>query len=276
MVAVCANSENGNDRHPDDEARRRLLLQYVQTVEPKIMDQFVSRAPTQVVDAMRQTVTNMLGTLPPQFFDVSVATIGENLAQLMYSVMMTGYMFRNAQYRIELRTGMAALPSATSAMPSTELARKYAEGTQKVDVTGEVLRWEEDSGVEATPAVEYIDRLETELAVMKEKLAALKRTTEGYNEVIDYMKTLEPANLQELTSTAGPEVLEAMNAFIYRLIGTSDAEELKAASETTAPELARLLYWLMVVGYSLRTMEVRFEMNRSMGLPPSAPELPPA
>jgi len=124
--------------------------------------------------------------------------------------------------------------------------------------------------------VEYIDRLETELAVMKEKLAALKRTTEGYNEVIDYMKTLEPANLQELTSTAGPEVLEAMNAFIYRLIGTSDAEELKAASETTAPELARLLYWLMVVGYSLRTMEVRFEMNRSMGLPPSAPELPPA
>lgn len=69
--------------------------------------------------------------------------------------------------------------------------------------------------------VEYIDRLETELAVMKEKLAALKRTTEGYNEVIDYMKTLEPANLQELTSTAGPEVLEAMNAFIYRLIGKS-------------------------------------------------------
>jgi hypothetical protein len=34
---------------------------------------------------------------------------------------------------------------------------------------------------------------------------------------------------------------------------------LKAASETTAPELARLLYWLMVVGYSLRTMEVRLD-----------------
>jgi hypothetical protein len=62
----------------------------------------------QVVDAMRQTVTNMLGTLPPQFFDVSVATIGENLAQLMYSVMMTGYMFRNAQVtpfdRLRVRT----------------------------------------------------------------------------------------------------------------------------------------------------------------------------
>jgi hypothetical protein len=67
---------------------------------------------------MRQTVTNLLGTLPPQFFTVRVHTVrrcfraaaaaslltwptslqvGENLAQLMYSVMMTGYMFRNTQ-----------------------------------------------------------------------------------------------------------------------------------------------------------------------------------
>jgi hypothetical protein len=31
----------------------------------------------QVVEAMRQTVTNMLGTLPPQFFDVRVSTVCE-------------------------------------------------------------------------------------------------------------------------------------------------------------------------------------------------------
>jgi len=65
----------------------------------------------QVVDAMRQTVKNMLGVLPAQFFEVTVTTVGENLAQLMYSVMMTGYMFRNAQYRMELGSSMAALPS---------------------------------------------------------------------------------------------------------------------------------------------------------------------
>jgi hypothetical protein len=29
----------------------------------------------QVVDAMRQTVTNMIGTLPPQFFAVTVTTV---------------------------------------------------------------------------------------------------------------------------------------------------------------------------------------------------------
>lgn len=61
---------------------------------------------------MRQTVTNMLGTLPPQFFEVTISTVGENLAQLMYSVLMTGYMFRNAYYRMELAQtlNLQALP----------------------------------------------------------------------------------------------------------------------------------------------------------------------
>ncbi|PWA47620.1 hypothetical protein CTI12_AA497690 [Artemisia annua] len=65
-----------------------------------------------VVDAMRQTVTNMIGTLPPQVFAVTLTTVAENLAQLMYSVLMTGYMFRNAQYRFELQQSLeqVALP----------------------------------------------------------------------------------------------------------------------------------------------------------------------
>jgi len=61
--------------------------------------------------------------------------------------------------------------------------------------------------------------------------------------------------------------------------GTDDGDELKNADTSSSTvELARMLYWLLVVGYSLRTMEVRFEMERSLGLPPSsAPsELPPA
>jgi len=38
--------------------------------------------------------------------------VAENLAQLMYSVMMTGYMFRNAQSRLELQQSLEqiALP----------------------------------------------------------------------------------------------------------------------------------------------------------------------
>lgn len=39
---------------------------------------------------MRTTISNMVGVLPPHLFDVTVSTVGESLAQLMFSVIMTG------------------------------------------------------------------------------------------------------------------------------------------------------------------------------------------
>ncbi|XP_052732039.1 uncharacterized protein LOC108341311 isoform X2 [Vigna angularis] len=109
-------SSAGDSKPPNgtlSKSRREILLEYVKNVQPEFMELFVKRAPQQVVDAMRQTVTNMIGTLPPQFFAVTITTVAENLAQLMYSVIMTGYMFRNAQYRLELQESLeqvAALP----------------------------------------------------------------------------------------------------------------------------------------------------------------------
>lgn len=47
------------------------------------------------------------------------------------------------------------------------------------------------------------------------------------------------------------------------------------ATETSAPELAKLLYWLMVVGYSIRNIEVRFDMERVLGTTAKVAELPP-
>ena len=51
--------------------------------------------------------------------------------------------------------------------------------------------------------------------------------------------------------------------------------EQKAATQTTAAELARILYWLMVVGYSIRNIEVRYDMERVLGMPAKLAELPP-
>jgi len=46
-------------------------------------------------------------------------------------------------------------------------------------------------------------------------------------------------------------------------------------SETSAKQLANLLFWLMIVGYSMRNIEVRFDMERVLGSPPKIAELPP-
>lgn len=236
------------------------------------MELFIKRAPQQVVDAMRQTVTNMIGTLPPQFFSVTVTTVAENLAQLMYSVMMTGYMFKNAQYRLELQQSLeqVALPDVQDQKDEQD----YAPGTQK-KVTGEVIRWNKDFGPEKVDAVKYIEYLEAEIEELNRQVA--RRSANGQNELLDYLKSLEPQNLKELTSTAGEDVVYAMNTFIKRLLAVSDPAQMKTtATETSAPELAKLLYWLMMVGYSIRNIEVRFDMERVLGAPAKLAELPPA
>ncbi|KAI3464705.1 hypothetical protein Pfo_021368 [Paulownia fortunei] len=269
------NSPNAGDSKPPNgtlpKSSKDILLEYVQNVQPEFMELFVKRAPQQVVDAMRQTVTNMIGTLPPQFFAVTVTTVAENLAQLMYSVLMTGYMFRNAQYRLEFQQSLeqVALPEPQEKKDVPD----YAPGTQK-KVSGEVIRWNNISGPETIDAVKYIELLEAEIEELNDQVA--RKSASGQNELLEYLKSLEPQNLKELTSSAGEDVVLAMNTFIKRLLAVSDPSQMKTSvTETSAPELAKLLYWLMVVGYSIRNIEVRFDMERVLGTPPKPAELPP-
>ncbi|XP_028117611.1 uncharacterized protein LOC114315226 isoform X2 [Camellia sinensis] len=238
------NSNASNHKPPNGtlkKSRREILLEYVQSVQPEFMELFVKRAPQQVVDAMRQTVANMIGTLPPQFFTVTVTTVAENLAQLMYSVLMTGYMFRNAQYRLELQRSLeqVALPE----VQDKEDVPDYAPGTQK-KVSGEVIRWNNVSGPEKIDAVKYIELLEAEIEELHQEVG--RKSANGQNELLEYLRSLQPQNLKT------------------------------SATETSAPELAKLLYWLMVVGYGIRNIEVRFDMERVLGTPPKLAELPPA
>nr|XP_018673881.1 PREDICTED: uncharacterized protein LOC103998814 isoform X1 [Musa acuminata subsp. malaccensis] len=275
LKLVRAQDSDAGDTQPpkgsSPKSRRDILLEYVKNVQPEFMELFVKRAPKQVVDAMRQTVANMIGTLPPQFFSVTVTTVAENLAQLMYSVMMTGYMFRNAQYRLELQQSLEqiALPEPKDNMDVSD----YAPGTQK-KVTGEVIKWNKITGPEKMDAVKYIEFLESEIEELKRQVT--RRSANGHNELLDYLKSLEPQNLKDLTNSAGEDVVFAMNAFVKRLLAVSDPAQMKIAiTQTTAPELANLLYWLMVVGYSIRNIEVRFDMERVLDNPPKLAELPP-
>ncbi|XAR61557.1 hypothetical protein NMG60_11016013 [Bertholletia excelsa] len=267
------NLKPGDSKPPNGtlpKSRREILLEYVKNVQPEFMELFVKRAPQQVVDAMRQTVTNMIGTLPPQFFAVTVTTVAENLAQLMYSVLMTGYMFRNAQCRLELQQSLeqVALPEVQD-----KDVPDYSPGTQK-KVSGEVIRWNNVSGPEKMDAVKYIELLEAEIEELHHQVK--RKSANGQNELLEYLKSLEPQNLKELTSSAGEDVVLAMNTFIKRLLAVSDPSQMKTSmTETSAPELAKLLYWLMVVGYSIRNIEVRFDMERVLGTSSKPAELPP-
>lgn len=90
---------------------------------------------------------------------------------------------------------------------------------------------------------------------------------EGFSELLDYLRCLDAASMAELTGSAGPEVGAAMDSFVARLMGTGDRDSLsRAGSDCTAQELAKVMFWLMVVGYTLRGMEVRWDMQQSVSI----------
>ena len=71
-------------------------------------------------------------------------------------------------------------------------APDYAPGTQK-KVSGEVIRWNNVSGPEKIDAVKYIELLEAEIEELNRQVA---KKSGGQNELMEYMKSLEPQNLK--------------------------------------------------------------------------------
>ncbi len=114
--------------------RRQVFFQYVSEVQPEHSDQFAKYAPPAVEEAMRETIKNLLGSLPPTYFSVSVSSVTENLAQLMYSMMMTGYMFRNAQYCMELRKSVVPVEVAPS-LASTENPMEISDDLELQEIS---------------------------------------------------------------------------------------------------------------------------------------------
>ncbi len=284
--------------------RRAALLAFVDSLA---MDADLSRfdVPAPVLAAVRQTVNNLIGTLPPQFFAVSIATRGESLSQLAFSVLMTGYMFANAWTRLELARALgpaeAAAPllglpaagfrPAAGSFGAGEVEYDAGEvdggglapGAQKLRVEGEVLRWDPAAGPCAVSALEYMESLEGEVVALRRELAAARAGAargggaaaaplDGGGGLLAYLQSLSADRVAELTDCATPDVLAAMAALVERLMarGGGARGAWGGRSECTAAELAALLYWLMGAGHALRTLEVRLGLAAHLAGPRAA------
>ena len=71
----------------------------------------------------------------------------------------------------------------------------YAPGVQK-KISGEVIRWHNENGSESMDASVYVELLENEITQLQEQLERSKKVANGGNELLNYLKTLEPQNLQ--------------------------------------------------------------------------------
>lgn len=72
-------------------------------------------------------------------------------------------------------------------------APDLAPGTQK-KVSGEVIRWNNVTGPEKIDAIKYIELLEAEVEELNRQVERI--SANGSNELLDYLKSLEPLNLK--------------------------------------------------------------------------------
>jgi uncharacterized protein YjbJ (UPF0337 family) len=78
-------------------------LNVVSKLSPSdLISKFTSTADPRVQDAVRSTILGLIGTLPRVAFETTTITTGDRLASLMFQLQMTGYMFKNAEYRLSL------------------------------------------------------------------------------------------------------------------------------------------------------------------------------
>lgn len=66
----------------------------------ELIQKFAATAPLNVQAACKSTVVNILGSLPNYAVDAALITTSSKLSNLLHQMQITGYMFKNAEYRM--------------------------------------------------------------------------------------------------------------------------------------------------------------------------------
>lgn len=104
-IAEMISNSSTNPLHPLHSKPESLAAsRYLNTIEgyspAEMIQKFVSTAPKNVQAAAKSTVVNILGNLPDYALDAALITTSSKLANLLHQMQMTGYMFKNAEYRM--------------------------------------------------------------------------------------------------------------------------------------------------------------------------------
>ncbi|VYS52413.1 unnamed protein product [Arabidopsis thaliana] len=306
--------------HSDSRSPKKCVLSdLIQEIEPLDVSLIQKDVPMTTLDAMKRTISGMLGLLPSDRFQVHIESLWEPLSKLLVSSMMTGYTLRNAEYRLflEKNLDMSGGGLDSHASENTEydmegtfpdedhVSSKRDSRTQNLSETID----EEGLGRVSSEAQEYILRLQSQLSSVKKELQEMRRKNaalqmqqfvgEEKNDLLDYLRSLQPEKVAELSEPAAPEVKETIHSVVHGLLATLSpkmhskfpasevppTEMVKAKSDEDCAELventslqfqplisltrdylARLLFWCMLLGHYLRGLEYRMELMEVLSL----------
>ncbi|CAM9437028.1 unnamed protein product [Ectocarpus sp. 8 AP-2014] len=238
-----------------------------------------------VQEAVRTTVLGLLGSLPRHAFETTAIATGDALANLMFQLQMTGYMFKNAEYRLSLQSSMrasAALPPGKSIVGEEEEDESLSTSRVEMDddgnliiarpkISGKIkLTYDENKETERAMEVDadaYMAELRGQVEQLESQLLMVQTQKEEavQQDLLVYIKSMPEHQLQGLTAGVSPDVLESMRLLVETVMGGMGDREIlsKTLTQQTGSGMAQLCMWQLVVGFNLREMEAREDMRKN-------------
>lgn len=108
------NESNKSQEFLGESDSANNLWQYVQSLSPETIAQLSRPQSSEVFNVMERNIIGLLGTLPPEQFDVQISTSREHLGRLLASAIMSGYFLRNAEQRMYFEQSWQNVGSKTS------------------------------------------------------------------------------------------------------------------------------------------------------------------
>ncbi len=243
-------------------------VDYIQNVSAQgLIRRFADTAPPEVQQAVRSTVVSLLGNLPEHLYETNVMSTGQNVASLMFSMQMTGYMFRNAEYRRSLLESLERSEVADG-VPALERTLPPSSLGGVPPISGRIKVKLSESLETEVEAAAYMAELRAEVAQLKSELLATRKdilsSSESAGGLVAFMQGLGRDNMEALSRDVSEDVLEAMRLLIESILSSAGVGE-EEFMETSGLKLRELLVWQLITGYTLRELEAKEELNQRLG-----------
>ena len=236
-----------------------------------MLQKFALDAPSNVQEAAKSTIVSILGSLPKYALDASLITTNVKLANLMFQMEVTGYMFKNAEYRMSLTRSLKGLPRLTTGARvsnsegNTSISLSDVGATNSgasTTIEGQVTLRSADGQTIEIPAAQLTASLSAEVDALKKELAIIRNDRESdlRSNLLTYIQALPERDLSRLTSDMSDDVMEAIQLLVDALMERLGVDVISQNGEEVVIQqsvgvLAQLCMWQMVVGYKLRELE---------------------
>lgn len=221
---------------------------------------FSKTAPANVQEAVKSTIVNLFGSVPNYALDAAVMTTSTKLANLLYQMHITGYMFKNAEYQMSMTAPLKGMPKL---LANSGNLTSFADSSS-VDssaVRGQEVSVQTKEGPSVRVDVEELtNALSKEVLELREALATVRneREAELRSNLLTYIQALPENEILRLTSGMSDDVVQAIQLMVKTVlekIGVDGEEPTEKVIQQSMNQLAQLCMWQMVSGYKLRELE---------------------